>query len=168
MQHLSVSRDHGDVTWVQGCQIWATIWPDWHQVGQILDYLSSVFFCSFWLTKPKWTENWSYTVTDLSHLVAILLNWRPNMTFLAADLHWDNIGCEIRKRHGCCCSVFDQVLWSVNKINKTSKSIDHWLILVDTHEFYVIKLIHTGATQMVWLCALCSHYVKCVQCVTFK
>ena len=32
----------------QGCQFWPPIRPDWHQMGQIWDFLRSVF-CSFWL-----------------------------------------------------------------------------------------------------------------------
>ena len=42
----------------QECQIWPLIGLDWYQLGKIWDFLRSVF-CSFWLTKPKWTENWS-------------------------------------------------------------------------------------------------------------
>ena len=42
----------------QGRQIWPTIGSDCYRMGQIRDFLRS-FFCSFWLTEPKWTEKWS-------------------------------------------------------------------------------------------------------------
>ena len=32
----------------QVCQTWDLMWPDWHQIGEIMEFLRSVF-CTFWL-----------------------------------------------------------------------------------------------------------------------
>ena len=40
------------------CPIWCQSDPIRSLIGQIWHFLRSVF-CSFWLTEPKWKENWS-------------------------------------------------------------------------------------------------------------
>ena len=39
--------------------------PDWHQMGKNVR-LFKISFLFIWLNEPKWTENWSFKVPDLS------------------------------------------------------------------------------------------------------
>ena len=66
---------------IQGCQIWPPVEPDLQQIGQICDFLWSVF-CSVLLSALKGTDT-DIKVTDLSHLVSIWFNWEPNLTSLS-------------------------------------------------------------------------------------
>ena len=65
----------------QGWQICTQIGPDWHQMGQICDFLRSVF-CSFWRRGAKMNRKLILKSHIFVPFSADLPNWRLNLTSL--------------------------------------------------------------------------------------
>ena len=63
------------------CQIWPLIWPVWNK--------KDTFDWDF-ASEPKWTDEWSLKVSDLSHLLTIWPTLKPHLRSVLVTSHWES------------------------------------------------------------------------------